>query len=126
MRATPRRTRTGLRAVTTVVLLGLGVVLPSPAASAADADTTPPTAPADPRTSDLTCTGVTFSWSASSDDVGVAFYDIYHDGQLMTSVPGTALSAELTAAPGATWGLYVNARDAAGNVFLVCLLVFVC
>ncbi|MGW3995456.1 PQQ-dependent sugar dehydrogenase [Amycolatopsis sp. NPDC004772] len=80
------------------------------------ADTTPPTAPANPRTSNLTCATVTFSWSASSDDVGVAFYDIFHDGQLMTSVPGTALSAELTVAPGATWGLYVNARDAAGNV----------
>jgi glucose/arabinose dehydrogenase len=116
MRATPRRNRTVLRAVTTVVLLGLGAVFPSPAVSAADADTTPPTAPAGPHTSDLTCTGVTFSWSASSDDVGVAFYDIYHDGQLMTSVPGTALSAQLTAVPGATWGLYVNARDAAGNV----------
>ncbi|WIX92022.1 PQQ-dependent sugar dehydrogenase [Amycolatopsis sp. DG1A-15b] len=81
-----------------------------------NADTTPPTAPANPRTANLTCTGVTFSWSASSDDVGVAFYDVYHDGQLMTSVPGTALSAELTVVPGATWGLYVNARDAAGNV----------
>ncbi|WP_439381233.1 PQQ-dependent sugar dehydrogenase [Amycolatopsis lexingtonensis] len=102
--------------MTTVVLLGLGVVLPSPAVSAADADTTPPTTPADPRTSNLSCTGVTFSWSASSDDVGVAFYDVYHDGQLMTSVPGTALSAELPVVPGATWGLYVNARDAAGNV----------
>jgi glucose/arabinose dehydrogenase len=81
-----------------------------------NADTTPPTAPADPRTANLTCTGVTFSWSASSDDVGVAFYDVYHDGQLMTSVPGTALSADLTVVPGANWGLYVNARDAAGNV----------
>ncbi|MDX3192712.1 PQQ-dependent sugar dehydrogenase [Streptomyces sp. MN03-5084-2B] len=81
-----------------------------------DADTTPPTAPADPRASNLTCTGVVLSWSASSDDVGVAFYDVYHDGQLMKSVPGTALSAELTVVPGATWGLYVNARDAAGNV----------
>ncbi|WP_103343160.1 PQQ-dependent sugar dehydrogenase [Amycolatopsis sp. CA-126428] len=81
-----------------------------------NADTTPPTAPANPRTANLTCTGVTFSWSASSDDVGVAFYDVYHDGQLMTSVPGTALSADLTVVPGATWGLYVNARDAAGNV----------
>ncbi|MDS0139408.1 MULTISPECIES: PQQ-dependent sugar dehydrogenase [unclassified Amycolatopsis] len=80
------------------------------------ADTTPPTAPANPRTTNLTCATVTFSWSASSDDTGVAYYDIFHDGQLMTSVPGTALSAELTVAPGATWGLYVNARDAAGNV----------
>jgi len=80
------------------------------------ADSTPPTAPANPRTSNLTCTGLTFSWSASTDDVAVAFYDIYHDGQLITSVPGTALSADLAVVPGATWGLYVNARDAAGNV----------
>ncbi|GAA1314005.1 PQQ-dependent sugar dehydrogenase [Saccharothrix xinjiangensis] len=80
------------------------------------ADTTPPTTPGNPRTSNLTCTRVTFSWSASADDVAVAFYDVYHDGQLMTSVPGTALSADLTVVPGATWGLYVNARDAAGNV----------
>ncbi|NUT51794.1 MAG: glucose dehydrogenase [Saccharothrix sp.] len=79
-------------------------------------DTSPPSAPANPRASNLTCTGVTFSWSSSADDVGVAFYDVYHDGQLMTSVPGTALSAALTVVPGATWGLYVNARDAAGNV----------
>nr|WP_306745043.1 PQQ-dependent sugar dehydrogenase [Saccharothrix yanglingensis] len=80
------------------------------------ADTTPPTAPAAPRTSNLTCSSVTLSWSASTDDVGVAFYDVYHDGQLMTSVPGTARSVDLTVVPGATWGLYVNARDAAGNV----------
>ncbi|MFI9818203.1 PQQ-dependent sugar dehydrogenase [Saccharothrix variisporea] len=79
-------------------------------------DTTPPTAPGNPRASNLTCSSVTFSWSASTDDVGVAFYDVYHDGQLVTSVPGTALSANLTVTPGATWGLYVNARDAAGNV----------
>jgi glucose/arabinose dehydrogenase len=59
---------------------------------------------------------VTLSWTASSDDVGVAFYDIYHDGQQMTSVPGTTLSTSLTVVAGATWGLYVNARDAAGNV----------
>ncbi|QFZ20939.1 PQQ-dependent sugar dehydrogenase [Saccharothrix syringae] len=107
-----------------VVLSVLGVVGSTSAADGATQrllgagtdDTTPPTAPTDPGVADLTCTGVTFSWSASTDDVGVAFYDVYHDGQLMTSVPGTALSAELTVVPGATWGLYVNARDAAGNV----------
>jgi len=112
--------RSGLRAVWTAVLLVLGAALPAPVASAAtagaDADTTPPTAPANPRTANLTCTAVTFSWSASSDDVAVAFYDVYHDGQRMTSVPGTARSTRLTVVPGATWGLYVNARDAAGNV----------
>jgi glucose/arabinose dehydrogenase len=59
---------------------------------------------------------VTFSWAASTDDVGVAFYDIYHDGQQMTTVSGSTLSTVLTVVPGANWGLYVNARDAAGNV----------
>jgi glucose/arabinose dehydrogenase len=110
------RKSTRLRAVLAAALSILGTVLPAPVASAAAADTTPPTAPAYPRTSNLTCTKVTFSWRASTDDVGVAFYDVYHDGQLMTSVSGRALSADLAVAPGATWGLYVNARDAAGNV----------
>jgi glucose/arabinose dehydrogenase len=80
------------------------------------ADTQPPTVPAGARTSDLTCNSVTFAWTASTDNVGVAFYDIYHDGQLMTSVSGSTTSTRLTVVPNATWGLYVNARDAAGNV----------
>ncbi|WP_028049199.1 PQQ-dependent sugar dehydrogenase [Cellulomonas sp. URHD0024] len=79
-------------------------------------DTTAPTVPGNPRISNLTCTTVTFSWNASTDAVGVAFYDVYHDGQLMTSVSGSTLSANLTVVPGVTWGLFVNARDAAGNV----------
>lgn len=80
----------------------------------AASDTTPPTAPGDPRVSDLTCERLTLSRTAASDAVGVAAYDVYHDGQHMTSVAGT--SADLTVVPGAAWGLYVNARDAAGNV----------
>ena len=34
----------------------------------------------------------------------------------MKSVSGTTLSTSLTVVAGVTWGLYVNARDAAGNV----------
>ncbi|MEV4823386.1 PQQ-dependent sugar dehydrogenase [Micromonospora sp. NPDC049274] len=79
-------------------------------------DSQPPTPPSNPRVSGLTCNSVTFAWNASTDNVAVAFYDIYHDGQLMTSVSGSTLSAGLTVVPGASWGLYVNARDAAGNV----------
>ncbi|MEH1163834.1 lectin [Micromonospora sp. CPCC 205539] len=75
-----------------------------------------PTVPGNPRVSGLTCDSVTFAWNASTDNVAVAFYDIYHDGQLMKSVSGGTLSTGLTVVPGATWGLYVNARDAAGNV----------
>ena len=79
-------------------------------------DSVPPTVPGNPRVSDLVCDAVTFAWNASTDNIGVAFYDVYHDGQLMKSVSGTTLSTGLTVVGGVTWGLYVNARDAAGNV----------
>jgi glucose/arabinose dehydrogenase len=84
--------------------------------TAGTADTSPPAVPGNPRVSDLSCDTVTFAWNASADDVGVAFYDVFHDGQLMKSVSGTTLSTSLTVVGGVTWGLYVNARDAAGNV----------
>ncbi|WP_399345176.1 PQQ-dependent sugar dehydrogenase [Umezawaea sp. Da 62-37] len=84
--------------------------------SGGSADTQPPTVPGNPRVSNLVCDSVTFAWNASTDNVGVAFYDVYHDGQLMKSVSGTTLSTSLSVVAGATWGLYVNARDAAGNV----------
>ncbi|MEU4833907.1 PQQ-dependent sugar dehydrogenase [Streptosporangium sp. NPDC023615] len=84
--------------------------------SAGASDTQPPTVPGGPRVSGLTCDTVTFAWNAATDNVGVAFYDVYHDGQQMKTVSGTTLSTSLTVVPGATWGLYVNARDAAGNV----------
>jgi glucose/arabinose dehydrogenase len=80
------------------------------------ADTEPPSVPGNPRVSDLACDAVTFAWNAATDNVGVAFYDVYHDGQLMKSVSGSTLSTSLTVVGGVTWGLYVNARDAAGNV----------
>jgi glucose/arabinose dehydrogenase len=80
------------------------------------ADTQPPSVPGNPRVSNLVCDAVTFAWNASTDNVGVAFYDVFHDGQLMKSVSGSTLSTSLTVVAGVTWGLYVNARDAAGNV----------
>ena len=79
-------------------------------------DTQAPTPPGGPAITGLTCNSATMSWIASTDDIGVAFYDLYHDGQKMSSVSGSSLSALLTLTPGAKWGLYVNARDAAGNV----------
>ncbi|ADJ49530.1 glucose/sorbosone dehydrogenase [Amycolatopsis mediterranei S699] len=84
--------------------------------TASGGDTQPPTVPGNPRVSNLACDTVTFAWNASTDNVGVAFYDVYHDGQLIKSVSGATLSTDLTVVPGTTWGLYVNARDAAGNV----------
>ncbi|MFF5075460.1 PQQ-dependent sugar dehydrogenase [Actinoplanes sp. NPDC000266] len=80
------------------------------------ADTQPPSVPGSPRVGNLVCDAATFSWDAATDDVGVAFYDVYHDGQLIKSVGGSTLSTDIAVLSGVTWGLYVNARDAAGNV----------
>ncbi len=82
----------------------------------AGADTTPPSVPANPKATNLTCNSVTFSWDASTDNVGVTAYDVYHDGQLIKSVSGTTLSTSFAVVQLVPWGLYVNARDAAGNV----------
>src|SRR5262249_52781993 len=85
------------------------------------ADTSPPSVPGNPRATTPTCDSsnkpvTDFSWDAATDNVGVAFYDVYHDGQLITSVSGSTLTAHVTLPQNVTWGLYVNARDAAGNV----------
>ncbi len=84
--------------------------------SGAAADTQPPTAPSGLATSNVTCNSATLAWSASTDNVGVAFYDVFHDGQLIKTVDGATRSTSITVVPGVTWGLYVNARDTAGNV----------
>lgn len=110
-----------------LVLAGALAVTLAPGASAAPAapaapvaqaaaDTTAPTPPSRLRTTHLKCTAVWLGWTASSDDVGVTAYDVYHDGQHMVTVPGNRTAAHLTLSPGARWGVYVNARDAAGNV----------
>ena len=80
-------------------------------------DTTPPSAPGTPTLVSDTPNSVTIGWTASTDDVGVAGYDIYHDGQLCAQVNGSTLTATCSAlSPNVAYGFYVNARDAAGNV----------
>jgi len=80
------------------------------------ADTQPPTPPSGLAIDALACRSATLSWKASTDNVAVAYYDIYHDGQSLGTVNASTLSAQLALTPGASWGVYVNARDAAGNV----------
>lgn len=78
------------------------------------ADDTPPTTPTGLVTSDATETSLTLAWSASSDDVGVAGYDVYRDGATVAETSGTSTS--LTDLPcGTSFDLEVDAYDAAGN-----------
>ena len=82
-----------------------------------DTDTEPPTAPRRLRATGKSDTSVSLAWDASTDNVAVAGYDVYQHGQLMTSVPGTTLTATVTGLrPDTAYDWTVFARDAAPNV----------
>jgi glucose/arabinose dehydrogenase len=83
----------------------------------AGGDTTPPGTPGTPTLVSSTPSSATIAWTATTDNVGVTGYDIFRDGQLCAQVNGSTLTgtcANLN--PKTTYGFYVNARDAAGNL----------
>ncbi|HEX6472849.1 MAG TPA: cellulose binding domain-containing protein [Streptosporangiaceae bacterium] len=84
-------------------------------------DTTPPSTPGTLSASNVTSSSVNLSWGASSDNVGVAGYDVLRatgaSGGSFTSVgspSGTSFSDSGLAA-NTTYRYQVRARDAAGN-----------
>ena len=80
-------------------------------------DTTAPTTPANPHSTGTTSDSVSLAWDASTDDVGVAAYDIYNDGNKISEAAGTATTKTITGlTPKTEYRLTVFARDAAGNV----------
>ncbi|OKI49208.1 discoidin domain-containing protein [Micromonospora sp. CB01531] len=78
-------------------------------------DTQAPTAPTNLAYTEPASGQIRLTWNASSDNVGVTNYDIYRNGNLLTSVPGTALTYPDSQPDSATVSYYVRARDAAGN-----------
>ncbi len=79
-------------------------------------DTESPTIPGQPSCSNIGETSLTLSWGASTDNVGVVAYDIYHDGNKLSEAPGTDTSKNLTGLTANTeYRLSVFARDAAGG-----------
>ncbi len=80
-------------------------------------DAVPPTPPGKPELVGATSNSATIKWPAATDNVGVTGYDIFRDGQLCASVTAPTLQGTCTNLnPNVTYGFYVNARDAAGNV----------
>lgn len=77
-------------------------------------DTEAPTVPTNLAVTGKTSTSIVLAWSASTDNVGVASYDVYVDNVYQTTVytPGTTISG---LAPSTTYNFYIVAKDYAGN-----------
>ncbi len=97
------------------------------------ADAAIPSTPGNPRARVEGLSGVTLTWNASTDDVGVTEYDIYRsltatpivnwpaDASLVTTVNGSTLTATFAKKSDETSKAYthyyvVTAKDAIGNV----------
>ncbi|HKU15736.1 MAG TPA: fibronectin type III domain-containing protein [Steroidobacteraceae bacterium] len=84
-------------------------------ASATTPDTTAPSVPAGLTGSASAATQINLSWTASTDNVGVAGYRVYRGGSQIGTSGSTAYS-DLTVVGSTTYSYTVAAYDAAGNV----------
>ncbi|HYX85303.1 MAG TPA: fibronectin type III domain-containing protein [Gaiellales bacterium] len=81
---------------------------------AGNGDGTPPSPPSNLATSNVTGTGLTLSWTASNDNVGVAGYRVYVGSSNVGTPTGTSQAITgLTC--GTSYTLGVEAYDDAGN-----------
>lgn len=87
----------------------------TPASAAADERA--PSRPGRPGGRVLGSRAVQLAWGRSTDDVGVASYDIYQGGVKIHSVGGDLTATVVTGLrPGTRYAFTVRARDAAGNL----------
>ena len=85
------------------------------ATSACPGDTQPPSAPTSLAASNVTSTSLTLSWQASTDDTGVAGYDLFLNGSKVGSAT-TAIGYPFgSLSCGTSYTLGAEAYDAAGN-----------
>lgn len=81
----------------------------------APTDTQPPSNPSSLVASNVTSSGATLNWNASTDNVGVDHYNIFINGGLVgTSTNTTFIVSGLSAST--LYNASVNAQDAAGNI----------
>ncbi|WP_294217877.1 endonuclease [uncultured Chryseobacterium sp.] len=77
-------------------------------------DTQAPTAATNLTAGNPTANSIALNWTAATDNIGVAGYDIYVNGTLYATVTGTSATVS-GLAPSTTYTFYIIARDAAGN-----------
>ena len=81
----------------------------------ASPDVTPPTNPTNLSSSNTTQNSTDLTWTASTDNVGVAGYNVYQGGNMIATVVGTSYSVT-GLSPSTTYSFSVEAFDAASNV----------
>ncbi len=82
--------------------------------TAGETDNAPPSSPADLIVSDLSATSALVSWQEASDNVGVAAYRVYINGNLLESTTGLFYNLQ-GLSPSTSYEVKVTAVDAAGN-----------
>jgi chitodextrinase len=87
----------------------------SAACQGASGDTAPPSAPAGLSATAASPTRVNLAWSASTDNFGVAGYDVYRNGARLAQIGPSTTYADTSAAASTTYSYQVRARDQAGN-----------
>jgi chitodextrinase len=100
-----------------LVIDSASVNLPAPGSSVyvSSSDTSPPSIPANLTATSISATQINLSWTASTDNVAVAGYQIFRNGsQIATSTAPSYSDTGLTAATAYTYA--IAAVDAAGNV----------
>ena len=81
----------------------------------AGADTQPPSAPTNLAAGTVTATRVPLTWTAATDNFGVAGYRVFRDGAQVGDVTGTSFT-DTSVTSGATYTYTVKAYDAVGLV----------
>jgi chitodextrinase len=79
-------------------------------------DPTPPSAPTNLASSNVSTTSFRVTWAAATDNVAVTFYNIYRNGAYVATVSGTTTSYNLTGLTADTpYSIVVRALDAERN-----------
>lgn len=113
----PTAGATGTRLFTTDQAAAVGVASFVLEPAGAPGDTTAPSVPGNVAASADSSSQVTVSWSASTDNVGIASYRLRRDGADVagaTALTGTSY-ADTGRSPSTTYSYTVSAVDAAGN-----------
>lgn len=85
--------------------------------TATSSDTQAPSAPTSLSASNITASAVTLTWTASTDNIGVAGYDVFNGTTKVNSANVTSTTYQVTGLSGGTsYTFTIRARDAAGNV----------